>query len=159
MNAGPTGPWTEVMGIMTSTTTPEEIERLARRFPEDVATAGNIDRIDEICATDVVEHSPAGEHRGRDELKARSEYVHAAFPDVSVTIEDAVAEGDTVAQRLTFRGTHEAEFMGIEPTGETVEIANMLFTRVEDGLIAERWLMADLFGMLQQLGVVEPPNG
>lgn len=143
---------------MSSTSTSEEIKRIARRFPDEVATEGRIDRIDEICAEDVVEYSPVGERRGREELKQQSEYVHAAFPDVSVSIEDEVAEGDTVAHRLTFRGTHEGEFAGVDPTGNEVEIANMLFTRVEDGLIAERWLMADMLGLLVQLGAVEPPG-
>lgn len=144
---------------MASTTTREENKQIARRFPEEVATEGNVDIIDEICAEDVIEYSPLGERRGREELKEQSEYIHAAFPDVSVTIEDVVAEGDTVAQRLTFRGTHEGEFAGIEPTGNEVEIANMLFTRIEDGQIAERWLLPDMLGLLAQLGVVEPPTG
>jgi predicted ester cyclase len=133
--------------------------RLVRRFPEEVATGGNVDLIDEICTDDVIEHSPLGDRRGREELKAQSEYVHAAFPDVSVTVEDVVAGADTVAQRLTFRGTHEGEFAGVEPTGNEVEIANMLFTRVEDGRIAERWLLPDTLGLLAQLGAVDPPMG
>lgn len=143
---------------MSSATTPEENKQIARRFPEEVATEGKTDRIDEICTEDVIEHSPLGERRGHEELKEQSRYIHAAFPDVSVTIEDAVSEGDIVAQRLTFRGTHEGEFMGIEPTGNEVEIANMLFTRIEEGQIAERWLLPDTFGLMQQLGVVEPPG-
>lgn len=141
---------------MATPTTPEENKRLARRYPEAVATEGNIDLVDTICAEDVVERGPLGERRGREALKEQSEYIHAAFPDVSVTIEDVVAEGDTVAQRLTFRGTHKGEFMGIEPTDNLVEIANTLFTRIEDGQIVERWLLIDSLGLLQQLGVVEP---
>lgn len=140
--------------------TPDEAEnkRIARRFPEEVATGGKTELIDEICIEDVVEHSPLGERRGREALKEQSEYIHTAFPDVGVTIEDAVAEGDTIAQRLTFHGTHKGEFMGIEPTGAEVEIANMLFTRIKDGRIAERWLLPDTLGLLQQLGVVELPG-
>jgi predicted ester cyclase len=143
---------------MARSTTPEENKRLARRYPEDVATEGDIHLIDTICTEDVVEHSPLGERRGTEALKEQSEYIHAAFPDVSVTIEDVVAEGDTVAQRLTFRGTHQGEFMGIEPTDNELEIANTLFTRVEDGHIAERWLLIDTLGLLQQLGAVDPPG-
>lgn len=144
---------------MEPTTTPDETRRIARRFPEEVATGGNVDLIDEICTADVVEHSPLGERRGREALKEQSEYVHAAFPDVSVTVEDAVAQNYTVAQRLTFRGTHEGEFAGVEPTRVEVEIPNMLFTRLEDGQIVERWLLPDMLGLLHQLGVVEPPMG
>lgn len=143
---------------MVSTTSPEENKRIARRFPEEVATEGDISLIDELCTDDVIEHSPLGERQGREELKKQSEYIHAAFPDVSVTIEDAVVEGDTVAQRLMFRGTHKGEFMGIEPTGTEIEIRNMLFTRIENGQITERWLLPDTLGLLQQLGVVELPG-
>jgi predicted ester cyclase len=140
--------------------TPDEAEnkRIARRFPEEVATEGKTELIDEICIEDVVEHSPLGERRGREALKEQSEYIHTVFPIVGVTIEDAVAEGDTIAQRLTFHGTHKGEFMGIEPTGAEVEIANILFTRIKDGRIAERWLLPDTLGLLQQLGVVELPG-
>lgn len=143
---------------MTSTTTPEENKRIASRFPEEVATGGDIHLINEICAEDVVEHSPLGEHRSREALLNQSKYIHAAFPDLSVTIEDVLAEDDLVVHRLIFRGVHEGEFMGIEPTGAEVEIWNMLFTRIEDGQIAERWLLPDMLGLLQQLGSVDPPG-
>lgn len=142
---------------MASTSDPDDTRRIARRFPEEVATEGDVELIEELCTADVVEHSSHGERRGREALVEQSEYVHAAFPDVSVTIEDEVVENDTVAHRLTFRGTHEGEFMGIEPTGNEIEIANALFTRIENGKIAERWLQADMLGLLQQLGVVELP--
>lgn len=142
---------------MTATHTLEDIKRTARRFPDEVANDGHVDRIDEICTPDVREHTPLADREGREELKAHSESVHAAFPDLSVTVEDTVAEGDTVAHRLTFRGTHEGEFRGIPPTGNAVEVANTLFTRVEDGQIAERWLQVDTLGLLAQLGVVDPP--
>ena len=78
-------------------------------------------------------------------LIEQSEYVYAAFPDVSITVDETIAEGELVAQRSVFRGTHEGEFMGIEPTGEEVEIA-------------ERWLLADTLGLMEQLRVVEPPG-
>lgn len=100
---------------MARTTPLEENKRIARRFPEEVATGGNIDRIDDICTPDVIEHTPLGELRGREELKEQSEYIHAAFPDVAVTVEAAVAEGDVVAQRLTFRGLRRASSWASNP--------------------------------------------
>lgn len=131
----------------------EQLTKVARQFPEDGATAGQIDLIDEICAKDVVDYSPMGEVRGRKALKAQLKGLRTAFTDFSATVEDVVTEEDTVAMRVTLRGTHEGEFMGVEPTGRRFEVANMVFTRVEDGQIAERWVIPDTLGILQQLGI------
>jgi predicted ester cyclase len=81
----------------------------------------------------------------------------AAFPDFEATVEDIVAEGDTVAMRVTLRGTHDGPFMGVEPTGNPFEVRNMVFTRIEDGKIAERWVQPDTLSLMQQLGAVELP--
>lgn len=111
-----------------------------------------------MFAADAVEHGPFSEEpiRGRERRKEQLETVLAAFPDFEATVEDVVAEGDTVAMCVTLRGTHEGEFMGIEPTGKSFEVQNMVFTRIEDGKIVERWIQPDMLGMLQQLGVVQP---
>ncbi|QLG63427.1 ester cyclase [Halorarum salinum] len=143
---------------MVVTTTREENARLARRFPEDVATEGRIDVIDEICAEDVVDHSPFGEARGREALTERIESLRTAFGGFSATVEDVVSEGDTVAMRVTLRGIHEGEFMGVEPTGREFEVGNMVFTRIDGGKIVERWVQPDTLGLLQQLGAVDRPG-
>lgn len=143
---------------MAATTTPKENKRLARRFPEEVATEGNVSLIDEICAEEVIDHSPLGEVHGRRELKDQLESIRTAFGEFSATVEEAIAEGETVAMRVTLRGTHEGEFMGVEPTGTEFEVANMVFTRIEDGQIVERWVQPDMLGLMQQLGVVELPD-
>lgn len=143
---------------MAATSTTEENKRVVRRFPEEVATQGNIDVIDEISAEDIIDHSPLGEIQGRDELKEQAKYLLSAFGDFSATVEDIIAEGDTVAMRVTLRGTHEGEFMGIEPTGKEFEFQNMVFARMRDGKLVERWIQPDQLSLLQQLGVVEPPG-
>ena len=142
---------------MAATEETVENKRIARQYPEEVATERNIGLIDEICAEDIIDHSPLGEVRSRAELKEQIEQLRNAFGDFSATVEDIVAEGDTVAMRVTVRGIHEGEFMGIEPTGREFEIQNMVFTRIEDGQIAERWVQPDMFGFMQQLGVVDAP--
>ncbi|WP_211338389.1 ester cyclase [Haloterrigena salifodinae] len=141
-----------------ATTTTKENKQIARRFPEEVATKGKIDVIDEICAEDVIDHSPLGEMRGREDLKSQLESLRTAFGDFSATVEDIVADGDTVAMRVTLRGTHESEFMGVEPTGQEFEVGNMVFTRIEDGEIVERWVQPDTLGLMQQLGAVDQPG-
>ncbi|WP_222913407.1 ester cyclase [Natrinema sp. SYSU A 869] len=143
---------------MAATTTPEENKRLARRFPEEVATEGKVDLIDEICAEDVIGHNPLGEIHGRDELKDHLESLQTAFGEFSATVEEVIAEGNLVAMRVTLQGTHAGEFMGVDPTGTEFEVVNMVFTRVKDGQIVERWVQPDMLGLMQQLGVIEQPG-
>lgn len=143
---------------MAATTTAKQNKRTARRFPEEVANHGAIELIDEICTEDVLDHSPLGDERGRDALKQQGHYLRGAFSDLSVTVEDAVADEDTVALRVTFEGIHNGEFMGIDPTGHDVSIQNMVFFRMTDGKIAERWVQPDMLSLMHQLGVVELPG-
>lgn len=143
---------------MTEATT--ENERIARQVPEDIATAGNLDLIEEVYAEDAVEHGPFGRDvRGIESLTETMASYRDAFPDFSATVEDAVTQGDTVAMRVTVRGTHEGEFLGVEPTNRSFEVQNMVFTRIENGKIVERWVQPDTLGMLRQLGIVTGPAG
>lgn len=136
----------------------ETNKQLARRVPEDIATQGKVDLIDEVVAADAVDYGPIQTVKGIDEIKAQMRMFLEAFEDFSATVEDIVAEGDTVAMRVTVRGKHTGEFLGIEPTGKEFEIKNMVFTRIEDGKIVERWTQPDMLGLLTQLGVVDVPE-
>ena len=142
---------------MSSSSTTGENKQLARRVPEDVATDGDIDLIDEICTEDFTEHTPMWETRGRDNAKQEIKEFLSSFSDFSATVEDIIAEDDTVAMRITLRGTHDGEFQGIEPTGNDFEVQNMVFTRIEDGRIAERWIQPDMLGMMRQFDVIDQP--
>lgn len=137
--------------------TTEDLKDLARRVQEDVWNHANLDAVDDLFAEDFVQHSPwePSELRGRDEFKEQVRTFHAAFPDLHGTVDDVIAEDDTVANRFTMRATHEGEFMGVEPTGEEVELAGTVFARVEDGRIAERWVVDHVLGFLEDLGKIE----
>ena len=134
----------------------DDNKRLVRRYPEEVATGGDLDLLEELLAEDYVEHGPFGDVHGVREDREQMRTLLDAFPDFEASVEDIIAEGDTVAMRVTLSGTHDGEFMGIEPTGNAFEIQNMVLTRVRDGKIAERWLQPDLLGQLNQLGVIDP---
>jgi predicted ester cyclase len=136
----------------------EANKELARVIPEDVATAGDVDRLDEILAESFVEHGPMGDEHGIETAKEGWREVRNAFPDLTVTVEDVVAEGDTVAMRVTLRGTHEGEYFGVDPTGESFEMVSAVFTRIEDGHVAERWVYPDTLGAFDQLGLVDAPT-
>ncbi len=76
----------------------------------------------------------------------------SAFPDIAVTVEEVIAEGDRVVFRSTMRGTHSGEFAGIPPTGIQVTVGLLDAIRIEDGRFAEQWGGPDLYDMLRQLG-------
>ena len=82
--------------------------------------------------------------------------MRAALPDLNMTIEDIVAEGDMVASRFTVRGTHHGDFMGVAPTGRKVEISEAVFIRFEEGREVEAWPYADKLSIYQQMGVNSP---
>jgi hypothetical protein len=100
---------------MASAPTLTDNKRIARQIPEAVATAGDLDLIDTICAVDLADHSPLGEVASREEFREQMESIRGAFSDFSATVDDVVAEEDTVAMRVTLRGTHDGSFMGVEP--------------------------------------------
>lgn len=89
-----------------------------------------------------------------DEQRARASRLRAAFPDLTATLEDLLAEGDRVAYRLTIRGTHQAAFQGILPTGRRVTVAFTAIVRVEDGKLVEEWGGLDLFDLRRQIEAV-----
>jgi predicted ester cyclase len=80
------------------------------------------------------------------------------FPDLRLTVEDAVGEGDLVAQRVHFAGTHTGEFQGLPPTRRKVEFSGLELNRFVDGRVAEHWFQLDALTLLQQLGLVVVPG-
>lgn len=142
-------------------TTTRENEEIVRRF-FDAWNEADFEAIEELVADDAEHHDPADPPdvpAGPEGEKRRIELYQSAFPDATLEIEDVVAEGDEVAVRWTATGTHEGEFMGVEPTGNEVEIAGLEIRRIEDGRIAESWAVFDALGLLQQLGVVPESFG
>lgn len=81
----------------------------------------------------------------------------AGFPDFRLVLEDVLAEGDRVAARWTFRGTHGGEFLGMAPTGKPVSMSAVEVNRVADGEVAEHWVVLDQLGLLRQLGAIPAP--
>ncbi|MFC6825862.1 ester cyclase [Halopelagius fulvigenes] len=144
---------------MTDLLTPREREneRTARRIPEEVFGDGGLDSLDDLYAPNAVDHNPFGSEKGVEAIRESYESFLSAFPDVSQTVERSVVRGDLVALHITSRGTHEGVLWGIEPTGNEMEVQQMAFFRIEDGLIAERWFLSDNLTLLRQLGVVDFP--
>jgi steroid delta-isomerase-like uncharacterized protein len=139
-------------------TTVVENKEIVRRFVEEFLNEGRYGTGEELIADDIADHTPYGEATGQKAVVETMETVRAGFPDFVLLPREIIAEGDTVAVRMTQRGTHEGPFMGVEPTGRTFEIEAMGFVRIEDGKIVERWGIPDLFSLFQQLGQKEMPE-
>ena len=121
----------------------------------EVFNKGNLAIIPELFAPNYVYHSPLGmEAKGPEGFKQMVTMLRTAFPDVHVTIDDMVAEGDKVVTRFTFTATSKGEFMGIAPAGKKVTSTGILITRWVGGKEVEAWESLDTLGMMQQLGVV-----
>ena len=115
------------------------------------------ERIAELLADDVVEHGIHEELHGIDAILEFLQRHFDIFPDYTGETEAMVAEDDTVVVRYTVSGTHEGEYLNVEPSGRSAEWTGMAMYRVEDGRIAEIWLEEDRLGLLEQLDVAEPP--
>jgi steroid delta-isomerase-like uncharacterized protein len=128
---------------------------LAQRWFAEVMNEGNEDTLDEIASPNFVDHDPLpGTSADRDGLHDFIKQVRSAFPDLEANIDDMLAEGDQIAVRSTFRGTHEGDFMGIPATGKKVEVANYDFVRIENGQAVEHWGTIDSAALMEQLGAV-----
>lgn len=142
---------------MTVESPTEQNKAVVTRFVEEVWGNGNVDAMDSLFTEDSVLHDPTETVRGREAFKTYNERYLAAFPDLQYDVRDMIAEGDKVAFRARMRGTHEGEFMGLEPTGERFDAEGIIIARLEDGMIVERWASYDALGMMRQLGIL--PDG
>ena len=137
----------------------EENKAKQRRVWEEIINKGNLAVADELFATNYIYHGPVGmEFKGPEGLKQLISMFRNALPDIHVTVEDMIAEGDKVVSRITGRGTHKGEMMGIPPTGKHTTVTGIIITRWAGGKEVETWEMLDMLSMMQQLGVV-PPMG
>ncbi len=138
----------------------EENKALVRRSNDELWGDGNLDIIDEYVAEDYIEYNTAVPEpiRGREGYRENVKMVRSAFPDLEVTTEDLIAEGDKVVSRYTLTGTHDGPLMGIDPTGTEVEFEGISIGRLEAGMVVEGWSNIDIFGLMQQLGVIESPG-
>ena len=136
---------------------------IARRLYEECFNRGDLGLVDEIVSESFVSSTPnpGGLPSDREGFKQTVTLLRSGFPDLTMTVDDIVVEGEMVAVRVTARGTHKNEFMGIPPTGKHVTMMGMDFMRFENGKVTERWGQWDQLGMMQQLGVIpaEAPAG
>lgn len=124
----------------------------------EIVNSGELDRIGEVFAEDVVDHDPAPDQGpGAEGIKQFHQALRTAFPDLSVTVDHLVADDDNVVIAYTVSGTHDGEFEGVAPTGNKVKARAVQVARFEDGMIVERWGASDELGILQQIDAAPQP--
>lgn len=137
----------------------KENKQLIVEHYEAVVHAGDAAAIERQLTPDFVDHeAPPGTPPGPAWVVPWSGTLRAAFPDLRVTVEDMVAEGDRVAVRATWRGTHRGPFLALAPTGRSFVFSGMVFWRFAGGRLAERWAEIDRMGLMQQLGALPAPK-
>jgi steroid delta-isomerase-like uncharacterized protein len=136
----------------------EENKELVRRWFEEVWNKGRADAIDEMLAGDAVVHGLSDESgqplRGPADFRGFHQKFREAFPDIIVTVDDAIAEGDQVAARCTVRGNHKGDSLGFAATNNLMLITGIAIARIKGGKIAEAWNNFDFMTMYKQLGVM-----
>jgi steroid delta-isomerase-like uncharacterized protein len=132
--------------------------RGVRRRYHDAWNSGDIDALDGIMTPDVVNHSPLpGQPDGVEGFKQALGWMRSGVPDLAITIDATVADGEMVATRWTGSGTHTGVLMGIPATGKSVTVSGIDICRVSDGRIVEYWQELGMLSMLQQVGAI--PQG
>lgn len=134
----------------------DDNKNLIRRFIEEVINTGNVDKLEEIISPNYIEV-----HRGRKHpigIQGAKEHilgVRQTYPDLHLTIEQQIAEGEWVATCITARGTHEGSWLGIKPTGKAVEYTGVNINRVVNDRIVEHGGAANLFEPLLEIGAIQ----
>jgi predicted ester cyclase len=129
-----------------------------RRF-HDATNTGDVEliakMIDELVEPDAVIHTPLPiQATGAQLLKEVFARLLRAYPDLHITAEDVIEEGDKIVSRNTVTGTHQGEYMGRPPTGRSVTYNEIFIVRFANGRVAETWGVVDIFSQMKQLGVI-----
>ena len=134
---------------------PEDNKVTVRRLYDEVINQNHLAVLEDLYSDHYVSHDLPSDPAA---LKGFISGFHATFPDGQITIEEMIVEGDTIATRLTFRGTQTGQFQDIPPTGKVVTVPAQDMYRLIEGKIVEHWGGPNQLHLLQQLGVI-PPMG
>ena len=135
-----------------------ETQKMIDRIPLEVLNNNKFELVDEIYATNYVEHTPQpGVAPTREGFKQFAVALKKAFPDLRYTIEDVIDSGDKIVHRLTASGTMKADFAGMPATNKHATWTEIHIGKVVNGRLTEHWGLVDQLGMLVQLGVIQSP--
>ncbi|MDH3222759.1 MAG: ester cyclase [Gemmatimonadota bacterium] len=131
-------------------------EDLVRTLFEDAWNTGDLSALDPRMAADSLLFHYRGQssYQSFQDLEGLVAHWRSAFPDLRMALEALISEGDLVAARVRYGGTHQGEWFGIPPTGRTVDVEEMMFFRFEGGRLVEAWEVDDQLTMRTQLGLI-----
>ena len=133
----------------------EENKAIVRRMTEEFYNQGNVESAERFFADTYMHHDPASPQvRDREGLKAVLRSFLSGCPDLHITIDQLLAEGDTVAKRWTYHATHTGDLAGLPPTGKRIAMSGLELFRLAGGKIVECWTAYDNLSLMQQLGVI-----
>ena len=129
---------------------------IARRIVDESWTKHNPSILDQLFTSDAVLHDPSNPSiaKGPQGAKSTLNTYLRAFPDMKISIEREIAEGDYVVQHLRATGTNTGEFNGMPATGKKTEVTGVVTSKIKDGKVVEAWSLFDNLTLMQQLGVV-----
>jgi predicted ester cyclase len=130
--------------------------RGSKRIIEELFGAGNYEIAQELIGAEAVGHDPARPEPivGPSGVIESARGYRDAFPDLKLTVDQVIADGDHVAVRWTARGTHRGDLFGIAPTGKETTVTGITIDRWANGMLMESWTNWDTLGLLQQLGAM-----
>lgn len=138
---------------MNDQATVQKNKDVYRKYIEEVFNRGKTELIPELLADNYIFHdAPPGAPNGSVSVKQTVEMFHKAFPDLKITLDEVIGEGDLVVARATTRGTHQGPLFGMQGTGKKVAMTGLTMVRVRDGKIQESWVRNDVMGLMAQIG-------
>ena len=141
---------------MTIGETMDKNKEISRQFYEEIINQGKLENLESIMDSNFQDHLAPQQPPGIKGFVDFLKMVSTAFPDIQVSVEDILAEGDRVAVRLSVSGTHNGVLMGnIQPTGKKVKWTGIDILRIENGKIKDRWSERNLLSMLKQIGTIK----
>ena len=130
-------------------------KQIAYGFMEECWNKGNLNAISEFVAVNCRFHDPAFPHlvSGAANMRSHIENCRRGFPDMRITIDDTIAEGNEVVHHWTVTGTHRGQFLGMAPTNRKATVSGTSIFRIHNSKIAEQWSDWNLMSLMEQLGI------
>ena len=149
-----------VAGHTSSADDADQNKRVIRRLYDELFSKWNFQVVDELFSAEFIGHEmPPGTLPGPEGIRQFYGRIRAGLPDVKLTVEDLIGEGNKVVVRWRAQATHTGVFLGIPPTGKAVSFTGVAIYRLSKGKIVERWVEVDLLGLTQQLREAAPTPG
>ena len=121
-------------------------------YIQSIFNEARFDELDGFLAPDyAIKDAPPGSAEGAAGIREVVTMFRTAFSDMLITLDEVIAEGDWVASKSTLRGTHRGNFLGMEPSGRSVEVTSLTMIKFRDGKLLESWVKNDVAAMMRQL--------